>query len=140
MAPRPNNPERAATQFVADKVFLAGFNLLVQRFVVADQSADELECRENVARPHQHAGDDQFLDRVRIGAWGIENNNAFLAHGLDRDVVGTGAGAARAHHTGRDRQLVHGLRAHENGVRVRPCHLQPCSLRAGEQALSWKWN
>jgi hypothetical protein len=54
---------------------------------------DELRRRRQVARRHQHAGDDQFLYRVGVGARRIEHRHAALAHRLYRNVVGTGAGA-----------------------------------------------
>jgi hypothetical protein len=63
-------------------------------------AADEAHRRGQVARTHQHAGDDQFLDRVGIGAGRVEHHHATLAHRLDRDVVGTGAGATDRQHAG----------------------------------------
>ena len=97
-------------------MLLTGFDLLVQRLVIADESADEAQCREKIAGTHQHAGDNQFLDRIGVGAGGVEDDDALVAHRLDRNVVGPGAGAADTKDAGRDRDVVHGLRAHENGV------------------------
>jgi hypothetical protein len=96
-----DDAQRAARQFVADEMLLAGFHLLVQRLVVAVQAIDEIQIAgSHVARAHQHAGDDQFLDRIGVGAGGVEHDHAALAHGLDRDVVGAGAGAADGQHAG----------------------------------------
>ena len=114
---KPDDAECAAAQLVTDEALLAGFDLFVQRFVVADQPADEAQRRKEITRAHQHAGDDEFLDGIGIGSRCVEDDDAFFAHRLDRDIVGAGAGAADALHARRDEHVVHDLRTHEDGVR-----------------------
>ena len=111
-----DDAQRAAAQFVPDEIFLAGFDLLVQRLVVAAQAADEGQRRGEVARADEHAGDDQLLDRVGVGAGRVEDDDAAFAHRLDWNVVGAGAGAADGQDAVGDGQFVHRLRADEDGV------------------------
>ncbi len=130
-----DDAERAAAQLMADVVLLAGFDLLVQRFVVAEEAVDEGQRRRDVARAHQHAGDHQLLDGVGVGAGGVEDDHAAFAHGLGRDVVGAGAGAADSQHTGGDRHVVHYLRADQDGVRVGDVVADDVAVRQAGQAL-----
>ena len=113
-----DDAQRTAAQFVPDKILFSGLDLFVQRLVIALQSAYEADRGKYVARSHQHAGNDQFLDCIGVGSGGVEHDDAAFAHGLDRDVVGAGAGATDGQYAGRDGQLMHDLGAHQNGVRV----------------------
>ena len=96
-------------------------------------AADKLHRRHDVARRHQHAGHDQFLDRIGIGARRVEHRHAALAHLCHRNVVGARAGPADGPHAGRNLHLVHVVRAHQDRIRLRNCRRRLRNWPAGRR-------
>ena len=133
-----DNAQRAAPQFVADEALFARLDLLLQRFIIADQPADEAQCRKEIARAHQHAGDHQFLDGIGVSAGCIENDDALFAHRFDRNVISPSAGASDAQYAGGDRHFVHILRTDKDGIRC--FHIVSGCIAFGQASQSFLGN
>ncbi len=113
-----DDPQRAAGKLEADERLLALLDRLVDRLVVAAQRAGERPGLADVARRQEQAREHELLDRVGVGARGVEDGNAAPAQLRDRNVVDARAGAPdRAHGVG-NCGAVHVRRAHQNGIRA----------------------
>ena len=113
-----DHTQGAVGQFGADELLLAGFDLLGQFGVAALQLAGIVPGGADVARRQQHAGDDQFLDGIGVGAGRIEHANALGGHLGHRDVVDTGPGPAYRLEAGGNGPVVHLEGSQQHGVGV----------------------
>ena len=112
-----DHAQRTTGQFDAGKMLFAVFDQFVQCLVITLQTIDKAYCRHQVACRNQQRRNHQFLDGIGIGARRIEHRRATLAHFVDGNVVGAGAGAADRLDAERDIHLVHVMRAHEDAIR-----------------------
>ena len=112
----PDHTERPAGELRTHEALLLRLHALMQ--VVADaEPVHERQRVGEVACGEQHAGDDQFLDRVRVRARCVEHRHAARGKRRDRDIVGAGPGARDRLHAGRDRRPVHVGRTHQYRIR-----------------------
>ena len=66
--------------------------------------ADPLVAGDDAAAAQKHAADDEFLNGVGVGAWGVEDDDALVGAAIQRDVVHASAG------TGDGQQILGELR------------------------------
>ena len=98
--------ERLALDLVAGEGFLGLLGVLLDIFVLR-VCADPVSAADNVAGGEDEAGDDQLLDRVRVCARGVEDDDAFLGAAVDRDVVDACAGTGDGAEFGRELHFLH---------------------------------
>ena len=111
-----DHAQRMAGQFEARKVFLAVLDLLLHRRICWIEGGNEAHRAADVPCRQQHAGDHQLLDGVGISAGRIEHRHAASRHRLDRDVVGSGAGATDGLHRLRNLHRMHVGGAHHDRI------------------------
>ena len=127
-----DHAQRAAGQLVAGEALLAVLDRLVHVGNSRVKAGDKAQRRCDVARGQQHAGEHEFLDRVGVGARGVEDRHAARAHQAHRNVVGACAGAADGAHAVGDRLVVQVGRAQQQ--RVRRGDVRADRVQLGRQA------
>ncbi len=112
-----DDAEHMLRQLDSGEVLLAVLDRLTDLLVRTRKPIDEAYGGNQIARRQEYACNNQFLDRIGIGAGSIEHRNPALVHGGDRDIVGAGAGAADRLHRRRNFNRVHVVRTHQDSVR-----------------------
>ncbi len=89
-----DDTKRFTCQLLAGETLLLGFQQFGHRCVIGHfiKGVDVGHARQNAARRQQHAGQNQLLDRVGVGAGRVEDNNATFSAVADRHVIDTCAG------------------------------------------------
>src|SRR5690606_14060710 len=113
-----DHAEGAAGQLESVEVLLARLDGLADLLVGPFEVARKVPGLAELPAGDDQAGNDQFLDRVGIGARRVEDRDAARAHLRDGNVVDAGAGAADGLERRRNVERVHVGRADEDGVGV----------------------
>ncbi len=106
----------ASREFVSDEPLLALLHGRLERVPGQVERTHEVERRADVPRAEEEPGQDQFLDRIRIGARRIEDRNAPLREQGNGDVVGAGARPPDGQHARRDLHGMHVRRTHQDRI------------------------
>ena len=109
--------QRLARQLGAGKLILALFHQLLH----VRLTGEGLTPGRAVGDPaggQQQTGHGQLLDRVGVGAGGVEHHHAGLGHAIQRDVVHARTGACHAQQVFVDLIAVHVGASHEDRVRI----------------------
>ncbi len=117
--PETDDAQGAPRKLEAHELLLAALHGLMDGGVVPRKAARKAPGLGDVAGRQEHAGDDQFLDRVSVGAGGVEHGYTALGHVGDGDVVDAGAGATHGLDRLRDLPVVHVGGTHQYRIRTR---------------------
>ena len=82
-----DNAKRAAWEFEAKELFLAGLNFFLQIIAGVLQAPDIFPCGTDISRREQQARNCQFFYRIRVGTRRIEHRNASHAQLFNWNVV-----------------------------------------------------
>ena len=114
--PQADDAEGLAGQLKTDELLLACLDRLGDLGVGSRQLMGKAGGGNEVARGDEQTGQDQLLDRVGVGARGVEDRNTSLGHLGNRDVVRPGAGTGDSPDGLRDRGVMQLGGPHEQGV------------------------
>ncbi len=113
-----HDAELLAEDLATGKCLLRLFGRLADGGVVGVFAAPD-GAVDDAAAAEQHAGDDELLHGIGIGAGGVEDDDALIGATIERNVVHTGAGARNGQQAGRELGLVQLGAANEDAVGLR---------------------
>ena len=118
MAPRPMTPSVLPEISLPAKAFFA-FSASLPMVGESALLAAPGGAGQDAATCQQHAAQDELLHGVRVGAGGVEHDDAGFGALVERDVVHAGAGAGDGEQAFGQVHVVHGGAAHEHAGGLR---------------------
>ena len=113
-----DNAEGLAGDFGTDELALALFDLFAHLVAGALEGLCPLNALDYLTGSEQQTGENQLLDRVGVGAGGVEHADALLGALVLGNIVGACAGSGDSEQVVAELHVVHGSGANQNRVGI----------------------